>query len=171
MNKTFSERKIFFILVILLVLCGVVAGVERISSPASLPQPITTTFTYATTTISAPNGQVVAQIADTIDKQTQGLSDRTSLPQGAGMLFVFTTPAPQYMWMKDMNFPLDMVWLDKDRNVVNVVADATSESYKRPSPEIFFSFTDALYVIELPNGDANRLGITVGTRLNFDLSK
>ena len=122
---------------------------------------------YATTTISAPNGTVVAQISDTPDKQTQGLSDRTSLPVGTGMLFVFDSPSPQYMWMKDMEFPLDMVWLDANKRVVHIETNLSPNTYLTNPPQIFYSPTPALYVLELPVNDVARLEITVGTSLKF----
>jgi len=173
MGNKFSEKKLFLILVILVVLLGIVSALEKVSAtksetPSSSPTP---NFSYATTTISTPNGAIVAQIADTPDKATQGLSDRTSLPIGTGMLFVFPAPAPEYMWMKDMNFALDMVWLDQNKTVVYAVPNISPDTYKRNPPEIFFSPTNALYVIELPAGDISRLGITLGAKLNFDLTK
>jgi uncharacterized membrane protein (UPF0127 family) len=169
MSKIFSGAKIFFIIIALLILLGVVSALEK-TSP-SLPSASQDTFSYATTTISMPNGNIIAQIADTVDKETQGLSGRTDLPQGMGMLFVFDAPSPQYMWMKDMNIPLDMVWLDENKKVVHVAAGVTPETYLQNPPGIFYSPIPALYVIEIPSGDANRLGIIVGKTLSFTSSR
>ncbi len=186
METKFSWKKIFFILVILLVLVGIVSALEKTAASNSAfpslenslrsnildtetpPSAQTPNLSYATTTITTPNGTFVAQIADTLDKQVQGLSDRTSLPEGTGMIFVFSSPAIQYMWMKDMNFPLDMVWLDQNKKVTYIAADVTPETYQKNPPEIFFSSTPSLYVIELPNGDASRLHITLDSLLSFE---
>ncbi len=178
MDKKFSEKKIFLTILILVVLLGVAAALQKMfpslenslrsnildtQTPSSVP-----TFSYATTTISTPNGTIVVQIADTTDKQIQGLSDRTSLPQGTGMIFVFDNPGQQYMWMKDMNFPLDMVWLDQNKKITHIATDAAPDSYRKNPPEIFYSPTSASYVIELPEGDATRLGLFVGLLLPFE---
>ncbi len=189
MDNKFSSVKIFFILVILLVLVGIVSALERDQAPKTVSPSLENSlrsnildtetqssspapdFSYATTTIATPNGNIVVQIADTLDKQTQGLSDRTSLSQGSGMLFVFSAAAPQYMWMKDMNFSLDMVWLDQNKKVTYIATDVTPETYKTNPPEIFSSPTPALYVIELPNGDASRLNIALGSLLSFETGR
>lgn len=170
MDKKNSNAKIFLIIIALLILLGVVSALQNLSSSNIQSSVSQSEFSYATTTISTPNGNIVAQIADTLDKQTQGLSDRTGLVQGSGMLFVFNSPSPQYMWMKDMNFPLDMVWLDQNKKVVYIATDLTPQSYDQNPPEIFSSPVNALYVIEIPSGDANRLGIVVGKTLSFTSS-
>ncbi len=51
------------------------------------------------------------EIADTMAAQARGLSYRANLADGHGMLFDFGTPGVQSFWMKDMNFPLDMIWI------------------------------------------------------------
>ncbi len=183
MDKRFSNTKIFLILVALLVLVGIISALQKTFPPlenslrsnildtetsSSAPQD---TFSYATTTVTTPNGTFVAQIADTLDKQMQGLSDRTNLPQGTGMIFVFPNAAVQYMWMKDMKFSLDMVWLDQNKKVTYIATDVTPETYEKNPPQIFFSPTPSLYVIELPNGDASRLGITQSSLLSFETSR
>lgn len=50
----------------------------------------------------------------------KGLSGRPSLTEGAGMLFIFPTVSRQSMWMIDMKFPLDIVWLDETFTVVHI---------------------------------------------------
>ena len=52
-----------------------------------------------------------AEIASTTLEQTRGLSYRASLGPNDGMLFIFPIGAVQAFWMKDMNFPLDMIWI------------------------------------------------------------
>ena len=141
MKKNFLALGILILVLVLLyfVACALRSdyALQNTASPRlESANPQAQLYTYATTTISTPNGNIVVQIADTPDKQTQGLSDRTSLPQGKGIIFVFDTPAPQYMWMKDMNFALDIVWLDQNKKVVHIAADATAESYR----EILLSF-------------------------------
>ena len=191
MDKKFLNTKILFLLILILVLFGIVAALQKdaATKPAFInfqnsfsgtkaqtvensQMPVSTPlFYYATTTISAPKGNIVVQIADTSNEQTQGLSDRLGLAEGTGMIFVFNSPAPQYMWMKDMNFALDMVWLDQNKKVVHIAADATPQSYEKNPPEIFFSETPALYVIELPSGDAGRFGIALDSLLSFETSR
>lgn len=57
------------------------------------------------------------EIADTAIERAEGLGGRDSLCVACGMLFVFEKPGRYAFWMKDMRFPLDIVWLLGDRVV------------------------------------------------------
>ncbi|MEK9177970.1 MAG: DUF192 domain-containing protein [Patescibacteria group bacterium] len=119
--------------------------------------------TYATTTIRAPKGDIQVEISDTQDKMEFGLSNRTSLEQNSGMLFSFQNSQPQSFWMKDMLFPLDIVWINSDKEVTGVTHDLSPDSY----PEAFDSPGEVQYVLELNAGGANNFGIATGTLLQF----
>ncbi len=54
------------------------------------------------------------EVASTSLEQTRGLSFRPSLGANDGMFFIFATGSVQSFWMKDMNFPLDMIWISGD---------------------------------------------------------
>lgn len=127
-------------------------------------------LTYETTKIIAPKGEVLAEIADTRMKQTKGLGDRGDLPQGQGMLFVYKAPHYHPVWMKGMNFPIDVLWLNADKTVTYIVPNFSPKSYhKKGAISRYSPKPDTLYVVELPAGDVSRLGITVGTQLSFEL--
>ena len=57
------------------------------------------------------NTAFTVEIASTTIAQARGLSYRADLGENQGMLFVFSRPAIQNFWMKDMNFPIDMIWI------------------------------------------------------------
>jgi len=87
-------------------------------------------------------------IADTPTLLQRGLSYRKELREGTGMIFVFDQKNLHGIWMKDMNFPIDIVWVNKDRSVVHVEFNVSPDTY----PEVFTSLSPADYVIELPAG-------------------
>ena len=60
------------------------------------------------------NNVFTVELATTTIQQARGLSFRTSLTTGTGMLFTFS-PGVQNFWMKDMNFPIDMIWIAGDK--------------------------------------------------------
>ncbi|MDC8438304.1 MAG: DUF192 domain-containing protein, partial [Candidatus Nitrosotenuis sp.] len=63
------------------------------------------------------------QIADTKPLQTRGLMFQEKLPYDQGMLFVFEDEGVRSMWMLNMQFALDLIWIDADGNVVHIEED------------------------------------------------
>lgn len=103
--------------------------------------------------------RIQAEVAATDRSRQKGLSGRTSLAEGAGMLFLFDQPQQPIFWMKDMNFELDFVWIEHDRVVqitesVPTRTAAGSWTTLRPSQNV-----EA--VLELPAGfiQANQIGL------------
>jgi hypothetical protein len=87
----------------------------------------------------------------------QGLSGRDSLSDNTVMLFVFDRPGKYGIWMKDMNFPIDIIWLDEKGKVVTVESNVSPDTF----PKTFYPASDSLYTIEAKSGfiDKNRLGV------------
>ena len=102
-------------------------------------------------------------IADTPASLERGLSGSAMLPNESGMLFMFDKPARYEFWMKEMNFPLDIIWIGENWNVVGIVASATPESF----PETFVSPTSTRYVLEVNSGVAETLGLQIGSPVRF----
>lgn len=103
------------------------------------------------------------ELATTPQAHTQGLSGRASLPPDRAMLFVFGLQDRHCFWMKDMRFPLDIVWLNQDKQVVHIETDVRPETY----PQTFCPSDEALYVLELNAGKAAAGNIVVGDTLRF----
>lgn len=89
-----------------------------------------------------------AEIADTDKKRQQGLSGRKYLAKDQGMLFVFDRPDYYGFWMKEMNFPIDLIWLNQDWKVVGINKDLRPDSY----PQVFYPPSEVLYVLEINSG-------------------
>ena len=99
-------------------------------------------------------------VARTDEARTQGLMFRTGLAQGKGMLFVFDEEGVYPFWMKNMFFSIDIIWLDRDKHVVYIASDVPPCS-SEPCP-FYTPSASALYVLEVPAGDAARKGIQPG---------
>ena len=98
-------------------------------------------------------GQILkVEVVKTPQAQAQGLSTRQDLVENEGMLFVFDHPARYSFWMKDMNFPIDIIWLNQNFQVVYIKKNAEPSSY----PEIFTSDQNAQYVLEVIAGFSDR---------------
>ena len=92
----------------------------------------------------------------------KGLSGRQELPTNSGMLFDFGSEGKRCIWMKDMNFSLDILWLSKDKEVVKLKENLSPESY----PESFCS-DSTKYVIELNSGVVPEINSLLGKNLKF----
>jgi len=103
------------------------------------------------------NLEVVTKPADL----AKGLGGRNSLPEKSGMLFVFEKAGKHCIWMKNMRFSLDVIWLDTQKQVVKVASEVSANSY----PQEFCPDKPAKYVIELNPGLAG--GLKEGQQLSF----
>lgn len=80
--------------------------------------------------ITINDHKIFIEIADTSEKRVQGLSNRDSLPADHGMLFVFGTYQKPAFWMKDMRFPIDIIWI-KDDTIIGFEQNVLPETYQQ----------------------------------------
>jgi len=122
-----------------------------------------TKFTEAT--IEGTNLKIDLEIADTNEKRSRGLMERTLLLENEGMLFVFDEEQPLEFWMKDTYIPLDIAFLGSDGRIINI------EKYAEPLNEEarYKSEKPAKYVIELNAGWFDANNIENGDLINFFL--
>ncbi len=90
----------------------------------------------------------------------QGLMQRDGLKPGQGMLFLFDSPGRFSFWMKNMKFPIDILWLDSSGQVV-YLANKVPPCQDTPCA-VYTPDFDATYVLEIPAGDAlvHSIGLT-----------
>jgi len=91
---------------------------------------------------------VRAVIADTTTERSIGLSGYEALNKDQAMLFVFDTLDYHSFWMRDMNFSIDIIWLDENKEVVFIKESAEPQDF----PESYKSPAKALYVLEVYDG-------------------
>lgn len=127
------------------------------------PIPVTSKISYATREVILGNTRYTLEVADTDFLRERGLSYRTSLAPQTGMLFIFDTPRISKFWMKDMNFPIDIIWLDADKKVVHIEHSVSPSTY----PQSFGPETPTQYVIEIPAGEAQNIGLSKGDIAGF----
>jgi uncharacterized membrane protein (UPF0127 family) len=102
--------------------------------------------------------QIHVSVADTDAERQQGLGGRAGLAYDEGMLFIFDTDGRYSFWMKDMLFPIDMLWLGDDGTVVYMAQNVSPDTY----PQSFTPDTSARYVLELPANYVMHHGVKVG---------
>ena len=98
------------------------------------------------------------EIADMDAERQLGLSGRVGIEDNFGLLFLFDKPSFYGFWMKDMNFPIDIIWLDESFKVTGLKVGATPESY----PQTFYPESKSLYVLETHSGLIESQNLKIG---------
>lgn len=120
------------------------------------------------TTLRIGDGVFTARLAKTFEQRRKGLSGTSELRSTQAFILVYENDGQWPIWMKDMNYPLDIVWLDKDKKVVYIVTNAPPDSY----PDTTFTPNkDARYVVELPAGTVSKKSIKINNQATFDETK
>ncbi|MBI2474231.1 MAG: DUF192 domain-containing protein [Candidatus Taylorbacteria bacterium] len=109
-------------------------------------------------TVKINDSEIRVEVAMTGAETARGLGGRSSLLEGKGMWFVFPKPELYGFWMKDMNFPIDIIWFDENANIVAIRSNVRPETY----PEVFYPSVKALYVLEVPAHFAEKHGFNIG---------
>jgi hypothetical protein len=100
-------------------------------------------------------------VAKTIKEREKGLSGIEKLENNEGMLFVFPLGSNSSFWMKDMLIPIDIIWIDSDKKVVDIKENLFPESY----PDLINSAKEISYVLEVNAGFVYDKNIKIGDEL------
>jgi uncharacterized protein len=99
-------------------------------------------------TITLRGHTIKLEIADTAWERAQGLSDRPQLLANRGLLFVYPEAGYPSIWMKDMNFAIDILWLNDNWQIVHQERSVSPSTF----PQTFKPKAPARYVLELRGG-------------------
>ena len=105
------------------------------------------------------------------DKQLQdGLAIKNSLKENEGMLFFLGEPRKASFWMKNMKFPIDIIWLNEKFSIVHI------EQELQPCESVFYCKSykpnsEALYVLETIAGFTKKHNLQIGDNVDFQLIK
>ena len=111
-----------------------------------------------------PKKCVQIERALTAQEQSRGLMFREGISQDDGMLFVFPNEGRRFFWMKNVSFPIDIIWVSSDKTVAGISKATPCESDPcptYPSPE------GVKYVVEVASGFSEKNGVVIGTRVLF----
>ena len=102
------------------------------------------------------------EVATTDQERALGLMFRRSLPENAGMLFLYDRPQPAAMWMKNTLIPLDMVFISAEGRVHRIEANAEPFSLT-----VIPSEGPIVAVLELNGGEAAKIGLKPGDKVIY----
>jgi uncharacterized membrane protein (UPF0127 family) len=107
--------------------------------------------------------KIKVELAISDAERAQGLSGNLSLSEGEGMLFVFDKPNLYKIWMKDMNFPIDIIWFSENKKIVYIQENAKPEDF----PALYGPKENAKYVLEVSAGFSEKNKLKVGDKVDF----
>jgi len=174
-----TKNSIVFPVIILLVLAGLFYLSSKQSYSYFTLSPTTTSATASSNTLavatSTPADQpeviidnvpIAVDLSITNAQIQQGLSGRPTLGTDDGMLFLFTKPAIYRFWMPNMNFPLDMIWINNNK-IVDISADVPT-TFDPAHPIFYTPKVPAQYVLEVNAHFSKNNGIGIGDTVTFE---
>lgn len=145
-----KNKKIIFIFLVI-VIVGIIFFFEKGNDP-NIARPY----------VSIRGEKIFVEIADTEQKRERGLSGRDSIGENEGMLFLFSEKGKYGFWMKEMNFPIDIIWMSGDV-VVNIEKNVNPQiGASEDELTVYSPPEDADKVLEVRAGKTDRLGIKTG---------
>jgi uncharacterized protein len=165
-KKTFWIRFILFIIFI-----GLLIFISRLNFrvnkevQAEKAEEVFPTKSDLKKSIPLTLGQKIIRVvvADETNERTIGLSQYTGLSENEGMLFVFEESDFYSFWMRHMQFPIDIIWLDENKNIVFIKENALPEEY----PMSYKPTAKALYVLEVQSGFVKNNMLAIGQTLSW----
>ncbi len=145
-SVTVSARKLSILLAAILLF--VILSISAYRSVSVAPP-----AEYQKALVSFGGKQFQVELADTNQKRMKGLGGRDDILPNEGMLFVFEEDYTYCFWMKDVDFPLDIFWLDANYEVIDLEPSADPSSY----PDTFCPSQPVRYVLELKGGVGDSL--------------
>lgn len=119
----------------------------------------------ATVTINEQSFKV--EVADEDEERIKGLSDRKSLDKDKGMIFVFDEKDKYGFWMKNVNFPLDLIYIS-DNKIADIVKNAEPKAKDATDIQIYTPKEEANYVLEINGGLSDEFGFEIGNEVTFE---
>jgi uncharacterized membrane protein (UPF0127 family) len=108
---------------------------------------------------------IPVEIAKTEAAREKGLSSRPSLDKNKGMLFIFSKSDFHQFWMRDMNFPIDIIWIN-DGKVVGITPNVSND-FDSVGPQVYSPPQPAQYVLEVNAGFSAEKNIEIGDFVTF----
>ena len=144
-----------FLLFVCLLMLGCGGGSARMEEFNTMP-------------VRLPDGATIrAEVMINPQDQARGLMFRESLAPDRGMLFINADENQRPFWMYQVNFPIDIIWLDRNKRVVEVVASAPPCKTKASECPNYGGKARSQYVLELAAGQAAKHNIQVGSAIDF----
>jgi uncharacterized membrane protein (UPF0127 family) len=112
--------------------------------------------------VTIGENRIFVDIAKTDGERERGLSGRASLRDDEGMFFIFPEKGRYGFWMKDMNFPIDIIWMN-DHKIVWIEKNVDPQiGVSEEKLSIYIPDEDADSVLEIKGGKSDELNFFIG---------
>lgn len=155
---------IFIIILVILILLGLRFG-HRIKNTDNDSNNDTVSDTVSKIQIQTESETLTLniEIARTPEERETGLSNRQSLPETHGMLFIFQDEQIHTFWMKDTYIPLDIIFINSNKRIVHI----SENTLLNQTQEIYSSLEPSQYVLEVNAGWCNENNVKLGDSVEF----
>jgi hypothetical protein len=109
------------------------------------------------------------ELAIDLESRSRGLMFREKLDPDKGMLFIFEKEGNYSFWMKNTLIPLDIIWINENKEVVFIANNA--QPCKESSCPFIESGKEAKYVLEINSGISEKIGLSAGEKIDFEIKK
>jgi len=157
------ERVIFFIRENIRLLLGLAVVIFIIILIATYTVSNNNNGTY----VAINDSKFQVEVAETDTEKQIGLSNTQSLPENEGMLFLFDKPGFYSFWMKEMKFPIDIIFINGNK-VTTIVTNAMPPSKNDGNLPLFQPTEESDKVLEVNAGIAKKYNITEGSIIDIN---
>ena len=171
-EKPFKEWQIIGLILIALIALGFGQAIKKHPNnfpkdplPQEEPTQPVANQQLATTTLALNQAIFTVELAQTDEEKASGLSGRETLDEREGMLFVYDSEMIPSFWMKDMNFAIDIIWIDANKKITNITSNLSPNTF----PQTFSPQKPIKYVLEVPAGTAAKNKLKIGDLIHFSL--
>jgi uncharacterized protein len=163
--KNYNKIVFFFVLLFFINCKKEIKDIETINAEI---QELEIAFIKEGTLNLSNDGKIIKtleiEIASDSYERENGLMNRSEMLENRGMLFVFDEPKIQNFWMKNTRIPLDIIYINENKKVINIAKNTIPQSENGTPP----STSPAKYVLEINGGMSNKWGIKEGiTQINW----
>lgn len=152
-------KKILLVYLLLIISVGVLALMRGNFSFPNNP--------FKKSEVIINNKTFTVDLAKSEKEKMTGLSGRNSIDENSGMLFIFSKKDTYSFWMKDMKFPIDIIFIDSDK-VVDVIQNATIPTTKNVALlPIYKGTSPSNYILEIKAGAAQKYKIKIGDKVTI----
>jgi uncharacterized membrane protein (UPF0127 family) len=172
-NKAGFFRLILIIIAIIIAVAFLIFSVyqpgqrNKLTKPSSAIVKSSIVFRKDGALTLQPSGVTIdIEIVDEEPERIRGLMDRFTLPENAGMLFIFPQEELRSFWMKNTYISLDIIYINKNKEIVSI------QKYTQPQTTSSIpSDKPAKFVLEVNAGFSDKYMLQTGDKIEFIATK